>query len=493
MKAAQARGPARSDIEIEAAFHTWLRHLHDPVSWCREALKFELDPWQAAFVGARELQILVNVARQAGKTTTAAAKVLHRAIFFPGSVILLVAPAVPQAHEFRARLDEHLRVLDLKPDVREDNKRTLVFDNRSRVIIVAADKDTTRGYTPDMIIEDEAARIPIDVHEALKGSLLVSQGQHILLSTPDGMRGNFAELWHEPESGWRKFHATAYDNPRVKKETLEKKKAEYEALGRLWWFEQEYLGSFVASAQGLVYPYEKKKNAAPNLMPPHKRGWQFVLGIDYGFTDSTAFVVLGWQADDPHVYVIESFDKKGLLAGDAATLTRSLTTRYPFARVVGDTSGFGKGYVEEARKRFHLPIEPAEKNNKRGYIELMVSDLKSGFLKVFPGNEGLLDEWKHLPWDEEREMPADGYKDHLADACLYAWRAACHYLERVRTPRPKKGTREALLLEAEEMLEARITEVSADKGEWWDETAAKSEAEVEWLEEHNRPASDWMN
>jgi hypothetical protein len=385
------------------------------------------------------------------------------------------------------RLDEHLRALDVQPEVKEDNKRTLVFSNRSRVIIVAADKDTVRGYTPTMVIEDEAARIPETVHEALKGSLLVSQGQHILLSTPDGLRGNFAQLWHEPNSGWRRFSATAWQNPRVKRSALEKKRAEYEALGRLWWFEQEYECSFVASAQGLVYPFDKTKNVSPALPIDHR--WQFVLGIDYGYTESTAFVVLGWQPDDPHVYLIESFKKRGLLAPEAAEITHGLTRKYPFTRIVGDAGGLGKPYVEEARRRFGLPIVPSEKNNKRGYIELMVSDLKGGLLKVFPGNEAALDEWAHLPWDEEREMPASGYEDHLSDAALYAWRAACHYLERERVSRPAKGTVAALQLEAEEMLEARIRDVTKEGGEWWQ---AEDEKAVVWFEQ-TQIAPDWLN
>ena len=158
VKEAQAKGPPRSAEELEAGFKLWWRHLYSPVAWCQEALKFRPDTWQGGFITCRDQQIIVNVSRQAGKTTTAAAKVLHRALFFPGSVILLVAPAVPQATEFRVRLDEHLRVLEYQIETKEDNKRTLIFKNRSRIIIVAADRDTTRGYTPHMIIEDEADR-----------------------------------------------------------------------------------------------------------------------------------------------------------------------------------------------------------------------------------------------------------------------------------------------------------------------------------------------
>jgi hypothetical protein len=447
-----------------------------PTLWCKEAIGFDPDPWQAEFIDAQDEQVICCTARQSGKTTATAAKVLHHVLHRPKATVLLVAPAIPQATEFRLRLEEHMRVLQVKPETSADNKRELKFDNGSRIVIIAADKDTVRGYTPTMIVEDEARGISEEVHEALKGSLLVSRGQFIMLSTPGGMRGNFAEVWHN-QPDWRKFKASIWENPRVK--DPEKRRKSYEDGGRLWWFQQEYECSFIASAQGLVYPFDPKKNVAQQMARPESEGWQYVLGIDYGFTDATAYVVLGWRRDDPHVYVIESLERTKLLAAEAAEIANTFSKKYPFARMVGDISA--RGYVEEARRRFRLPLEAAEKHNKRGYLDLMASDLRSGFIKVCPGNDALTDEWKQIPWDEEREMPMDGYKDHLSDACLYAWRATCHYLEQARQPGPKPGTPEALAAEAEEMLQERIREVTKPQNDWWEE------GDAQWLVQDESP------
>src|SRR5262249_48780946 len=152
--------------------------------------------------------------------------------------------------------------------------------------------------------------------------------------------------------------------------------------------------------QGLVYPFDRAKNLSPQLDRGPRDGWQYVLGIDFGFNDSTAFCVLGWRRDDPHVYVIETIERRGLTPAEAGEIALGLTRKYPIARMVGDTGGLGKGYVEEARRRFRLPLEAAEKNNKRGYIEIMAGDMRAGLLKVFPGNDGLIEEWNRLPWDE---------------------------------------------------------------------------------------------
>ncbi len=469
--------PRSHEEQLEAC----LRHLlyiDDAALFCEKELKFKPDPWQKRLLRSKSKRIIVNVARQQGKSATAAAKAVHCAVFRPGSVILIVAPAVPQAGELRRKIDAHLGNLKLEVGVAADNKRELEFKNGSRIIIVAADEDTVRSYTAHMIIEDESSLVPENVHQAMRPMLRTTDGQHILLGTPKGIRKHhFPDIWHDPETSWERYEVNAWQNTRIpnNREKLTEDREEMERLGRLWWFQQEYECSFVAAAQGLVYPFDRKKNSAATFKRDD-RYWQYVLGIDYGYVDSTAFVVLGWQLDDPTLYVIETIEKRGLLAGEAAEIALGLTRKYPFARIIGDMGGFGKSYVEEARRRFKLPIQAAEKNNKRGYIELMASDMRSGMLKVFPGNMGLIDEWQRLPWDEEREAPADGYKDHLADAALYAWREACHFLEEVRKRKPAKGSVEAYEAEAEELFERRQGAVTKDR-DWLDDT---EEGTTEW-------------
>lgn len=467
-----------------------IAHAFEPVRFAREALDFHPDPWQARLLNSTTKKIIVNVARQQGKSETASIKALHRAVFWPKSLILIVAPALPQALELRLKIGENLRrIKGLRAATVTDNKRELEFDNGSRIIIVAADQDTVRSYTAHMIIEDEAAIVPDAIYEAMEPMILTTNGQHILLSTPKGMRKHhFPDIWHNAKSiqedphGWDKYEVACWSNPRVPRAKYEAIREEKELLGRAWWFHQEYECSFVAAASGLVYPYDKTKNSCPALPRPDREGWHYVLGIDYGYTDATAYVVLGWRAHDPNVYVVETIEKTKLLAGEAAEIAKRLSKKYAFDRIVGDVSM--KGYLEEARQRFMLPIEPAQKTNKRGYIELMASDLKAGLMKVMDGNAELVREWQTIPWDEARELPQDGYKDHLADACLYAWRACLSYLEETRKEKPKPGTPEAYLAEADEMLEQRIRDVTKKDSEWWDE-----KGEAGWLENAETGAS----
>lgn len=185
-------------------------------------------------------------------------------------------------------------------------------------------------------------------------------------------------------------------------------------------------GTWVADGSGLVYAYDPTRNDAP-AVPTLTR---HVLGIDYGVTDATAFVVVGWKERDPTAYVVHAEKQTGLIPSEAAARTRELARRYNPDRIVGDVGGLGKGFAEEARRRFALPIEPADKANKRGYQALLSGALERGEVRLLmPHGRALAAEWLELPWNESRTAEADGFENHASDACLYAWRAATAYQE----------------------------------------------------------------
>lgn len=220
-------------------------------------------------------------------------------------------------------------------------------------------------------------------------------------------------------------------------------------------------GVWVQDSSGLVY------QPTPATVIAETPALQYhLLGIDYGFTDATAFAVVGWRDNDPTIYVVEAKKERGLTPSAAAEHAQALEAQYGFVRMVGDVGGLGKGYVEEARARFSLPIEPAEKNNKRGYIDLLNGDLHRGRVKVVRGGcHDLLDEWAKLPWSEDRSKELDGFDNHCADAALYAWRACTAYHEVVPQAPAKEGTPEWEEEQAE-AFERRCREEA--ERDWWE-------------------------
>jgi hypothetical protein len=208
-------------------------------------------------------------------------------------------------------------------------------------------------------------------------------------------------------------------------------------------------GIWIADSSGLVYgSFDSAANivdAAPDDLD------HFLLALDFGVTASTAFTVLGWRENDPRVWVVFSEAIAELSPGEAAEHVRELGKVYDFVDIVGDVGGLGKAFVQEMRVRFHLPIKPAQKKDKRGFIDLLNGELaRRRLLLVRGGCPGLIKEWRELPWDETRMKPAEGFSDHEADATLYGWRACRAYGE---TPKEAAAARKALKTAHELFLE----------------------------------------
>src|SRR5687768_10716124 len=100
----------------------------NPARFAREALGFEADPWQERMPRWSGRRLVLNCSRQAGKSTTAAAKALHKAIFRPDSLILLISPSRQSGELFR-KVTADMAQLTIKPELIEDNSLSCKFAN----------------------------------------------------------------------------------------------------------------------------------------------------------------------------------------------------------------------------------------------------------------------------------------------------------------------------------------------------------------------------
>ena len=91
-----------------------LKHALDPVCFAREALGFNPDDWQDKALHWSGKRLLLNCCRQSGKSTTASIIGLHQALFYPGSLVLLVSPSLRQSSELFRKVSEHIGKLEVK-------------------------------------------------------------------------------------------------------------------------------------------------------------------------------------------------------------------------------------------------------------------------------------------------------------------------------------------------------------------------------------------
>ena len=211
----------------------------DP-SLLMERMGMQPDPWQARLLRSNAKRILLNVHRQAGKSTSTGALAAHTAAYKPGSLVLLLSPSLRQSSElFRKALDAYHAIGGSSPsDV--ENKLTLELTNGSRIISLPGKEETIRGYSGvDLLIVDEASRVLDGLYYTIRPMLAVSNGRLVALTTPAGKRGWFFTEWSGPEP-WERFEARATECSRISPEFLEE---ERKALGPHW-FGQEYMCQF---------------------------------------------------------------------------------------------------------------------------------------------------------------------------------------------------------------------------------------------------------
>lgn len=221
----------------------------DPVGMM-EAAGIDPDPWQRAVLQGAASRTLLLVTRQGGKSTITAGKALHRALYTPGSLVLLLSPSLRQSQELFGKVRSLYHALEAAgneagaPPVAIEKASALQveFAHGSRVIALPGTEKTVRGFSAvDLLVIDEAARVDDALYYSIRPMLAVSGGELWALSTPWGRRGFFYREWQEGAGDWQRVRITAEDCPRISAEFLDE---ERRTLPHSW-FRSEYFCEFV--------------------------------------------------------------------------------------------------------------------------------------------------------------------------------------------------------------------------------------------------------
>ncbi len=442
-----------------------------------------LFPQQLAFIQDPSRTKAALCSRRAGKSYSACAYLLSEAEALPDCVCVYIALTRISARRIlwaelkrfnnRFNLGIKFNNVDLEA----------VLPNGSQIWLSGADNEDDieklRGSKYRLAVIDEAASfrpyISKLVEDVLEPAMIDQDGTICLIGTPGPIAaGYFFDVTtgrNPKRAAWPTHRWTLLDNPHIpdaagyieRKVVKNRWPSDHPTLLREW------RGQWVRDEDSLVYKYLPERNGG---RAPALPDLEYVLGMDFGFEDSTAWVVLAHSPAAPDAWVVESFKKKHCTPSRVAEITKELARRYPFTVMVGDSGGFGKGYVEEMRLEHGLPVKPAKKTQKRAYIEYLNGSLLSGTLKIDPEpNQALVEELQLLQWADEDHLAVDEEKfdDHLCDALLYGWRACKAYLYEEQEYRPAPGTAEALQAEADEIearLEAKVAGEAASL--WWE-------------------------
>jgi hypothetical protein len=223
-----------------------------PSQWAEESFGLVLDPWQATMLDSPSKRIALNIHRQGGKSTMSSLICLHTALFRPGSLSLIIAPALRQSQENFKKIRSFIDQLSEVPKFDESTKLSLQFETGSRILCLPGGNDgkTIRGFSrPDVIVEDEAAQCSDELHYAIMPMMATFPDcKYVMASTPFGQRGHYYKIWTESQA-WEKYELKASNNPRISIEFLAEQRTS--PMGP-WYYAQEYECEFVAGETQLI-------------------------------------------------------------------------------------------------------------------------------------------------------------------------------------------------------------------------------------------------
>ncbi len=209
------------------------------------------DPWQERLLRSATDRALLNCCRQSGKSTVAALLVLHRALYSPGSLVLVLAPTLRQSQELFAKIGAFYGLSKSTAPPRAERRLSLELENGSRIVALPGTEKTIRGFSgASLLVVDEAARVDDGLYYSVRPMLAVSGGSLMMLSTPWGKRGAFFKEWSEG-TGWERYEVPARDCPRITPEFIEEERRNMPAP----WFKQEYECQFVET-EDQVFAYD---------------------------------------------------------------------------------------------------------------------------------------------------------------------------------------------------------------------------------------------
>ena len=481
------RSPASDRAKVAAIRHDLFR----------QQLEFLDDP-------ARRKAALCG--RRAGKTFSAAAYLIQTCLLKPGSNCLFLTLTKGSARGLLWRPPgtglKHLnKVYDL--GIQFHNTELIAyFPNGSLIALMGAESrdeiEKQRGQAYDLVVIDECKSFPSAVitelvREVIAPALHDRLGSLVLMGTPGSiLAGVFYEVTRDGsrhsqrfakkrrcKREWSFHRWNVRDNvamPHIWASALKDKRAAGWADDHPIW-RREYLGEWVGDFDSRVSKYDPDKNSwTPDPRSTNAHGlpdeheWRYMCGLDFGFEDDFALVVAAHSDTCETLYHVTDFKSPHLTVSDIARKIREFETQFGgFDVIVGDSAG--KAMIDALGEEYGIDVLPAEKKEKRNYIELQNSDLVGGRIRIRAGSN-LETEIEVLQWNEKMTLPDRSCADHAYDAFLYLWRWAVHRFAAPAPVRPRPGTPQYDDMAAdEELVRARAAAERREKLDWWEADA----------------------
>ncbi len=439
-------------------------------------------PKQAAFCASLAPLIAGFCTRRAGKSYGIAIKLCNAALQHPGVSCIYIG--LTRDSTKRIMFKDIFKAINKKHKLGihfNHTELSATFPNGSIIYFVGMDSspdemEKALGQKFKLAVIDEAGSFRQDlrkiVYAILKPACADLRGQIVMIGTAQDLtKGLFFDtVWAKTEPGWEIHNWSATDNPYMAEqwqEEIDELIKNNPRIAETPWFKQNYLGMYVVDQTKLVYKYNEEINLIKKSNVPDLHN--YVLGIDLGFDDATAFSLLGFRHDSKKLYVVHTSKESGLDLTSVKERIEWYMNRYrPYKFIV---DGANKQGVKEMVNRMRLPLEAADKSAKADFISIMNNDFIAGLILLSDACGDLSTEYNNLIWDDKelakkKKVEHPNCENHLTDATLYAWRYCYQY---VWQPEPRKLTEDERMNQQLEH-EAHLIELESQKEKSWLET-----------------------
>lgn len=362
------------------------------------------------------------LSRRTGKTTIA--NVIGQLItLVPGTNVLIMSPNYQLS---QISFEEQRKLIKkFGIEVAKDNSkdRIIELENGSTIRMGSINQvDSCVGRSYDLIIFDEAA-LTDDGEDAfniaLRPTLDKDGSKAIFISTPRGKNNYFAKFFQRGFSDeypkWASIHSDYRENPRVSEADIEEAKKTMSSSH----FKQEYEASF-NSFEGQIFKFDSDK-CVENLSEFDYSTCDCIMGLDIGFKDATAGIVLAHDYNTGMFYALEEYMMSEKTTDQHAESVRHLELKYNVQFIFIDSA------AQQTRYDWAYNHDIATINANKSVLDGIAycqSIIENNRLIVDPKCVNLLGSLDQYRWDPNaaliKEKPVHDQWSHMADALRYA-------------------------------------------------------------------------
>lgn len=407
----------------------------------------EWSPGQKAFLESTAKKLLVRGPRRSGKTQVVAERMLKTVntpkYLVSGEKVYGAYAYITQTRELaKSIMWKELKEMCQKrnlPYTSNEVDLRMVFPNGGSIELQGAglqdSANKARGRKMVGVAIDEAAFIsPLKEIIEIWTPTLTDYGGELVQSCSPGKSPSgyfYACDLGELNEHWDRHYLNPSENPAFKGGKYEAFRKEQ--LKTLYGgnennpvYRREWLGEWVHDVSNLLIKYDPKRNLYDDIHTKNTDLYDYIIGLDLGFLDSTAISVAAVAKYEPEAIFVDEFTKPEMRISEIIEKVEQYSNKWNASAIVVDSGGFGKHTFEELRNREGLPaIDKAQKYGKKLNIETLNNELYAGRIKVLPECKQTIGAWEKVlknakgTEDESVDYGSQGVLDIL-DASLYA-------------------------------------------------------------------------